>query len=180
MNNRYTVYDKLTGKEVEAKDIEFKASKEKIRVPKEAIMLSQRDFEQLLEMRDKDDKLVFQGNDLRVLFKIIFKLDFENYVGINQKKLASVLRLNPSSVSRSLKKIKKIGVIEESDEESIHTYYRLNPQFGWKGKGETWAIELKKRQVKKEVDYEKEKHEQREIDDILDNAEEVDDSSLYE
>ncbi|MGC8731761.1 MAG: replication/maintenance protein RepL [Halothiobacillaceae bacterium] len=72
----------------------------------------------------------------RVLFSVLARVDFENYILLNQSEIAHELRLDKADVSRSVKKLEALGVLLKGPKAGRSTTYRLNPNFGWKGKAQ--------------------------------------------
>ena len=63
------------------------------------------------------------GNDMKVMWAMLARLDYENLIQVNQAEV----------VNRSIKKLIELGVILEGVKIGISRSYRLNPNFGWKG-----------------------------------------------
>ncbi|MGK7883645.1 MAG: replication/maintenance protein RepL [Crocosphaera sp.] len=92
------------------------------------IMNSQDALDILAE--DKDIK----GVTYRVLFKVCARVDFENWVHLPIKEIADELNIDKSQVSRNIKLLVEKGVLIKSKKIGRSYGYRLNPDFGWKGK----------------------------------------------
>lgn len=73
------------------------------------------------------------GEALRVFFKLASRIDFENWINIQQSDLAKEMNLKPSSFSRALSKLIAEGVILKGPNVGTRKTYRLNPTYGWKG-----------------------------------------------
>lgn len=78
----------------------------------------------------------------RVLFMVLAKIDFENYILLNQAEIAKDLRMDKAHVSRSVKKLEELGVLLRGPKAGRSTTYRLNPHFGWKGKAQNHRAAL--------------------------------------
>lgn len=78
----------------------------------------------------------------RVLFALLAKLDYENYISINQAELGRVLNIKPGNMSRAVSKLVKEGVLLAGPKIQSRGTYTLNPQYGWKGsaKGHQQAL----------------------------------------
>lgn len=72
----------------------------------------------------------------RVLFMVLARVDFENYILLNQTEIAQKLGMKAPNVSESVKKLVALGVLLKGPKAGRSTTYRLNPNFGWKGKAE--------------------------------------------
>lgn len=79
---------------------------------------------------DKDLK----GETLRVLLLLCSRLDFENWIQITQKEIAEKLELDKTQVSRSIAKLLKKEILLRGPKLSQSFAYRLNPDYGWKGR----------------------------------------------
>lgn len=91
------------------------------------------------------------GDDLRVFLMIVARLDFENFILINQSELARKMGMRQPHVSRSLKRLVDMEVLIEGPRAGASRTYHLNPTFGWKGsaKNHKNVIELDKKKAKK-------------------------------
>ena len=69
----------------------------------------------------------------RVLFAVLAKLDFENFISINQAEMGRELNMKRPNVNRAISKIIKEGVIIAGPHLQRKGTYSLNPQYGWKG-----------------------------------------------
>ena len=75
------------------------------------------------------------GRDSMAVFLIIFSSSENGDVLISQTEVGERLGLMKQNVSRAFKKLKEIGVIAEGRKFGSMKSYKLNPSFGWKGKG---------------------------------------------
>lgn len=80
----------------------------------------------------------------RVLFALFSKVDFENFILINQNEIAHELEMDRTNVSKSISKLVDIGVIIKGPKVGRSSTYRLNPQFGWKGSAQNHKDALMK------------------------------------
>lgn len=85
----------------------------------------------LLANRERFDLTEY---DLRVLLALMGKLDLENYVQINQSRLAKEIGILQPNISRSIKRLLEIEVIKRGPKVGNTWSYRLNPEFAYKGK----------------------------------------------
>jgi len=69
----------------------------------------------------------------RVLFAILAKLDYENFISINQAEIGRELNMKQPNVSQAISKLVKEGVIIAGPKLQRKGTYSLNPQYGWKG-----------------------------------------------
>lgn len=87
-------------------------------------------------------KLDLTGEQLKVLMYIMGKLDFENYILLQQKEVAEDLNMRQPHVSRAFSRLVELGVIHEGPKIGKVKTYRLDPSFGWKGKGKNYVKEV--------------------------------------
>jgi predicted transcriptional regulator len=71
--------------------------------------------------------------DYRVLFALLERMDFENFIHASQADIANELEMHKSSVNRAIKRLIAAEVVTEGPKIGINRTYRLNPNFGWKG-----------------------------------------------
>lgn len=81
----------------------------------------------------------------RVLFVVLGKLDFENYILISQSEIAETIRMHRPDVSKALKKLEAEGVILRGPKAGRSATFRLNPSYGWKGSASNHQKALKER-----------------------------------
>lgn len=82
------------------------------------------------------------GEASRVLYFVLAKLDFENWINLNQSASADEIGMQRPNFARGLKKLLEIGVVIPGPKVGRNSTYRLNPSFGWKGsaKGHNEAL----------------------------------------
>lgn len=73
------------------------------------------------------------AQDMRVLFAVLAKLDFENYLLLSIADLAGEIGMQRPNVSASITKLEKLGVLSRGPKAGRSSTFRLNPHFGWKG-----------------------------------------------
>jgi predicted transcriptional regulator len=71
--------------------------------------------------------------DYRVLFALLERLDFENFINASQADIANELEMHRSSVNQAIKRLIASEAVIEGPKVGINRTYRLNPNFGWKG-----------------------------------------------
>ena len=69
----------------------------------------------------------------RVFMALLGKVDFENYLTIDQKELALKLDMKQPSISRAIKGLCDLKVIVEGPRAGLHKTYRFNPYIAHKG-----------------------------------------------
>jgi hypothetical protein len=81
----------------------------------------------------------------RLLFAILSKLDYENYILLNQAEIGSEIGMQRANVSRALVKLESEGVLLRGPKAGRSSTFRLNPSFGWKGSASNHQKALKER-----------------------------------
>jgi len=87
--------------------------------------------------------------DWRVLAGVLAKLDFENFLLLNQAELGKELGIARSHVSTSITKLEGLGVLLRGPKAGRSATFRLNPQFGWKGSASNHQKALRARMQEK-------------------------------
>lgn len=81
----------------------------------------------------------------RLLFAILAKLDYENYILLNQAEIGADIGMQRANVSRALAKLEAEGVLLRGPKAGRSSTFRLNPAFGWKGSAANHQKALKER-----------------------------------
>jgi len=79
-------------------------------------------------------KLNLPQEQMRVLMLMMGKLDFENWIRISQADLAKELGMKRPNVSKAIKMLVEKGIIHKGPKVGTSWTYRLDPNFGWKGR----------------------------------------------
>ncbi|HBW34206.1 MarR family transcriptional regulator [Desulfosporosinus sp. BICA1-9] len=93
------------------------------------VIHSQRNFFEQLFVRSDLSKA-----DYKIILYLLCVLDVENYKAISQKNISELIFLDKSIVSKSIKNLINIGIIEKSDDKYI-SGYRFSLEF----RGEKFA-----------------------------------------
>ena len=88
--------------------------------------------QEALELLATDKEI--KGETYRVLFFICARLDFENWIQITQKEIAERLEMKKQNVSKAISLLETKGIIFRGPRIGKSYAFRLNPDFGWKGK----------------------------------------------
>jgi hypothetical protein len=80
--------------------------------------------------RDKDIK----GETHRIIWYLLSRLDFENWIQITQKEISEELGINKVNVSKAITLLEEKELIVRGPKIGRTYAFRLNPMFGWKGK----------------------------------------------
>lgn len=84
-------------------------------------------------------KRILEGNialsTSKVFFYLIMNIDFENFIGIDQKSISENIEMPLPTVKKALKELKDAGMLIciKDNFDSRRNVYRLNPVIGWKG-----------------------------------------------
>jgi len=120
-----------------------------IHVPRQSSQFGQRFF---MASQDATVTLAqrrheFGMDGYAVLWYLLGRLDYENLIQMPQTEIAEALSMQPSHVSRAMKKLVDIGAIHKGPKVGGRAAYRLNPTLAWKGKPERHKDALKARMV---------------------------------
>lgn len=102
-------------------------------------------FQDAFEEIAKDPELTLEPKN--VLFYLYSKLDFENFIQQTQKEIAEALGMKKENVSRAMKLLTSKQIVLEGPRVGKSKCYRLNPNYGWKGKVKTLQ-EARREQLK--------------------------------
>ncbi len=80
------------------------------------------------------------GEQCSVFLYLLGKVDFENYLTINQSDVAQALGIRQPNVARAIKKLKELNIIVEGPRAGLNKTYRLNPYVAHKGKNRKETI----------------------------------------
>lgn len=69
-----------------------------------------------------------------VFFFLASRLDFQNFILVNQAEVGRELGMHRSNVNKAIQKLKGMGVLTEGPKSGVSPTFRLNPVVGWKGK----------------------------------------------
>ena len=72
---------------------------------------------------------------LAVFCCLASRLDFENFILINQAEAARELGMLPPNFSRAVKRLETLGILSKGPKTGKSATWRLNPQVAWKGTG---------------------------------------------
>ncbi len=92
-----------------------------------------------------------KGSEFRVLMKLLKWLDYENLIQIQQNEIADELKMEKQNVNRSINKLIDVGILLKGPKIGKSCSYRLNPNFGWKGKAKSHQKALKDRMEKAQM-----------------------------
>jgi DNA-binding transcriptional ArsR family regulator len=78
-------------------------------------------------------KMFTHAYDLRVMMALLEEVDYENKIIICQADIARDLGMQRSNVSSAIKRLVEAGLILKDSKKGVTCFYRLSPEFGWKG-----------------------------------------------
>lgn len=90
--------------------------------------------------KDKD----IRGRTRAVLDYLMGKLAFENYIAVTQQEISKELGIAKGNVSFSVRLLCEKGIISRGQKLGRSFAYKLNSNFGWKGKVRNLDEERKK------------------------------------
>jgi hypothetical protein len=82
----------------------------------------------------------------RVLRYLEAVLEYENALPITQKGIADALKIHRQQVNLAFKILLQKGLVEKIEISGLRPIFRLNPNYGWRGKHTEWRKELGKAQ----------------------------------
>jgi DNA-binding transcriptional ArsR family regulator len=100
-------------------------------------------FQDALGMLAADKDL--WGRPRAVLDYMMSRLNFDNYIGLEQKEIAEKLGIHKPDVSAAIKMLLNKGILEKGPRLGKSWSYKLNPYYGWKGRVKNLKEERKKR-----------------------------------
>lgn len=74
-----------------------------------------------------------RGNPSTILFFLLAKLDFENFIQVKQVEVVKATGLDKSNVSKSFKVLKEKKIVVEKE----NGFFKLNPNLAWRGNTKT-------------------------------------------
>jgi len=77
------------------------------------------------------------GETMKVLMYLFGKLDFENFIQQSQQDIAKALGMQKQNISRAIRMLVSKQIIFEGPRVGRSKCFRLNPNYGWKGKVKT-------------------------------------------
>lgn len=122
---RYGTIDLETG---EVTDGALVAVGRRVRWKEDYLMTFQDKIEELSE----DEEL--QGQTWRVLAALLGRLGWENWLHISQADICRKLKMDKADVSKAMKQLREKGVIIRGPKMGRSYAYKLNSNFGFKGK----------------------------------------------
>lgn len=85
-----------------------------------------------------DDPTLTDG-DVRVLMKLLSRLEFQNFLLISLAELAEEMGRTREGVSKSMKRLEARGIVHRGPRKGRSYSYRLDPFVAWRGKAEDRA-----------------------------------------
>ena len=85
------------------------------------------------------------GRPRAVLDYMMARLNFDNYIALEQREIAEKLSIHKPDVSSAIKMLVDKGIIEKGPRLGKSWSYKLNPFYGWKGRVKNLKEERKKR-----------------------------------
>jgi DNA-binding transcriptional ArsR family regulator len=112
-------------------------------------------FQKALETLARNPNL--KGNDFKVLMIMMSQLDWKNYIHVSQSIISLKTGIDKSNVSKSITTLVEQKIISK-ERVGSSCFYRLNPEFGWKGSPDELGRvvnmkEFKKRQIQYDLPF---------------------------
>lgn len=87
------------------------------------------------------------------------RLDFENYILINQAQIAREMTMDRGNVNKAIKRLEELGILTRGPKSGVSPTFMLNPKVGWKGKARSHfnALQVARKQGWELIDGGKEK-----------------------
>lgn len=134
-----SLLDRETGEILDQSRGTFIFIPSRIKVKEGWFMAFQDAFESLAVDRD------ISGQTMKILIYMMSRLNFENYIALEQKEIVEKLGIHKSDVSSSIKILSDKGILEKGPRLGKSWSYKLNPFYGWKGRVKNLKEERKKR-----------------------------------
>ena len=87
--------------------------------------------QEALEIIAKDKEIT--GRIHRILWFLVARLDFENWIQISQREICLELGMRKEDVSSGVKLLEKKEILIRGPKVGRSYSFRINPYFGWKG-----------------------------------------------
>ena len=87
--------------------------------------------QEALEIIAKDKEIT--GRIHRILWFLVSRLDFENWIQISQKEICEELCMRKGDVSSGIKLLESKEILIRGPKVGRSYSFRINPYFGWKG-----------------------------------------------
>jgi hypothetical protein len=99
-------------------------------------------FQQAFIELAKDKEL--RGEPRSVLDYLLGCMDFENFIAVEQKKIAEELGMHKVNVSKAIALLVRKGILVKGPKMGRHASYRMNLFLAWKGKASDHKTAAKK------------------------------------
>ena len=67
------------------------------------------------------------GEQIRVMYVLFGKVNFDDCLRVSRQEIAELLNMQPTSVSRAMRRLKELGIIIEESPAGKFKTYRFNP-----------------------------------------------------
>ncbi len=96
-----------------------------------------RTFKGINFMFENIAKMGFNLQELRVLFFMLGRLEFNNLISLTQKTIAEELNMKRQNVAMAIKGLAERNIISVL-KKGRNNFYKLNPEIAWRGKTKEW------------------------------------------
>lgn len=131
--------DKVTGEVLDQSCGTFVFIPSRIKIKEDWFMT----FQDALAVLAADKDL--WGRPRAVLDFMMARLNFDNYIALEQREIAEGLGIHRPDVSSAIKMLVSKGIIAKGPRLGKSWSYKLNPYYGWKGRVKNLKEERKKR-----------------------------------
>lgn len=76
------------------------------------------------------------------------RLDFENYILVNQAEIGREMGMDRGNVNKSIKRLEGLGILTRGPKSGNSPTFKLNPQVGWKGQAKAHFTALQQARAK--------------------------------
>ena len=76
------------------------------------------------------------------------RLDFENYILVNQAEIGREMGMDRANVNKSIKRLETLGILTRGPKSGTSPTFKLNPQVGWKGQAKKHFSALQQAKIK--------------------------------
>lgn len=121
-------YDTKTG-EVEEGSLVWVPRKQASLFGREWFQMAQSSLKTINQFRKQ-----LGAEGLAVFNALLYRLDFENFILINQADICEELDMRAPNVSRAIKRLETFGFIRRGPKSGKSSTFQLHPDVAWKGK----------------------------------------------
>lgn len=105
-------------------------------------------FQQLYQGPSIIISMICSGGACKLMFYILGKGDYSNYIEVEQDRMAQDLGMDKKSIQRHLKELRELGILNITNDpnDTRRNVYTINPHYTWRTTDEKRRIFLRARQ----------------------------------